>query len=122
MGAVLGDCAPVAGGLEVGLLRAGDELLQGPQLVGLCVRKDELAVHLAVLDLLAHHQQELDQLIVRVRLGRLGDDLRVPADVHRASDCPQAARLSCGCGKTCRRLAMTPGRMTSYLEESFARK
>lgn len=23
---------------------------------------------------------------------------------------------------TCRRLAMTPGRMTSYLEESFARK
>lgn len=71
--------APVAGVLEVGLVCSGDELLQGAQLVGLGVRVHQLAVHLAVLDLLAHHEQELDQLLVCVGLRRLGDDLNMPA-------------------------------------------
>ena len=56
--------------LQVGLVRRRDELLQGSQLLGLSIGIHQLGVHLAVLLLLAHHQQELHQLAVAVRLHR----------------------------------------------------
>mmetsp|Transcript_17321 Transcript_17321/g.52086 ORF Transcript_17321/g.52086 Transcript_17321/m.52086 type:complete len:426 (+) Transcript_17321:918-2195(+) len=56
--------AAVAARLQVGLVRAIDELLQRLQLVDLCVRVHELCVDARLLLLLAHHEQVLDQVAV----------------------------------------------------------
>ena len=57
-----------AADLKVGLVRAGDELLQRAQLLGLGIGIHQLSVHLAVLGLLAHHDQVLHQILIATRL------------------------------------------------------